>query len=243
METRESKVDFWIITYKNISKVPDLLNSFRACTLPYTVHIFDNSCDPNVEKEIRDLTLPGEMLHVSSENLFCCKASQLLLQLSSSPYIAYLCVAHTEVNDPTWILDAVSVLESDPKIALAGHVRGMSGLYYYQSIATGQPSEQKPIPDFLPLLEGHFSRTEIIEGADHHIHVQGGAWVARREALLACGGFETKIKHLFMDVELAVRLQCYGWKLAQVPSMYSEYWGGNATPNHKDFKLAHVYHT
>lgn len=237
----EPRVEFWLITYHNLTKVESLLNRFRACSVPYLIKIFDNSCDASAEQSLRSILRPGEMLYVSPENLYCCGASQALLQTATAPYIAYTCAAHTEINDPRWIVHALDVMEQDPKIAMAGHLREMSGLYYYQALATGQPNDKKPIPDFLPLLEGHFSRTEIFENADHHIHVQGGAWVARRAALIACGGFETSIKHTFMDVELSVRLQCYGWKLAQVPGMYSEFWGGRPTPNHAQYEICHYY--
>lgn len=236
-----NKVCFWLITYKDVSKVPALLESFRQCPLPHDVRILDNSCDPTVESQLREMVHPGENLTVSNENFYCCGGSQALLQVTDAPIIAYLCSTHTEINDPTWIEDAVSILDSDPKMGMVGHLREMAGLYYYQSVATGQPDASKPIPGYLPLLEGRFDRMAIFEEANHHIHVQGGAWVARREALLDIGGFETKIRHLFMDVELSIRLQCYGWKLGQAPTMFSEYWAGHSTPNHRDYKLAHFY--
>jgi hypothetical protein len=234
-------VDFWLVTYKKLDRIPSLLEQIRSCGIPYKISVWDNSCDESVAERLSSLMHPEDTLYVSAQNLYCCGASQQLLERTSAPFIAYLCSIHTEINRPSWIQDALDVLNSDPKMALVGHVREQAGLYYYQSVATGQPPSQKPIPDYLPLLEGHFDRMAIHEEANHHIHVQGGAWVARRSALEQIGGFETTIKHLFLDVELAVRLQCYGWKLGQVPGVWSEQWAGSVTPNHREYSLCHYY--
>jgi GT2 family glycosyltransferase len=234
-------VDFWLITYKKLDRMPHLLEQIRACGIPHRIHVWDNSCDEGALVQLRSLLHPEDMLYTSGENLYCCRASQELLRRTSAPYIAYLCSVHTEINKPSWIQDALDILNTDPKMAMVGHLREMAGLYYYQSIAMGQPPDKKPIPEHLPLLEEHFSRMAIHEEANHHIHVQGGVWVARRVALEGIGGFETSIKHIFMDVELAVRLQCYGWTLGQVPGVWSEQWAGSVTPNHKEYPLCHYY--
>jgi GT2 family glycosyltransferase len=240
-KTLDPIVDFWLIIYKNTSLLPTLLPPLRETKVPSQITILDNSCDPRISEEIRSLLLPGEVLHVSKTNLMCCGGSQFLLEHTSAPYIAYMCANHTEIHDPSWIEDALEVLQENPDTALCGHLMRVPGLFYYRAHYGRGKYPDIVFPEFLPKLEGTFSRELIYELADLTQHVQGGIWVAKRAALDMIGGFETALPHLFMDVELDTRLQCYGWKLAHCPGVFSAHAVSVKMPYYKDFKLSHVY--
>jgi len=236
-------VDLWLIIYKDTSKLEYLLDSLRATPIPYHISILDNSCDKGIADQITLMLQDdvSETLYISDKNLMCGGGSNFLLGKSTAPIISYLCAHHTEINHPSWITDAVALLDSDPKLGMVGPLVPVPGLFFYKALYGGNRSPHYIFPDHLPMLEDNFTREEIFEKANTQIHIQGGAWVARREALLSCGGFEPALPHYFMDVEIATRIQCHGWTLGNVPSMFSEYWGGRATPNHRDYALCHFY--
>jgi len=236
-------VDLWIIAFKDIGQLPETLFQLRKSPVSHKINVLDNSTDPVVETALRGILSDEDELFVSDTNLKCCGGSQYLLEHTSAPYIAYVCSKHLEINDPTWITDALDVLDSDPRMALVGCLRPIPGFHYYRAYWGARPETGVVFPSYLPKLEGAFSREYIADRANTQVHVQGGAWVAKREALLECDGFETALPHLFMDVELGVRLQCHGWKLGNVPSMYSEAVASVATPDSvfSTCKLVHYY--
>ena len=238
----EPIVDYWLITYKKIGRLPHLLEQLRKSPVPYKITVLDNSTDEAfVNNEVRPLLQEGEDLLVSPQNLMCCAGSQHLLNVTKAPFIGYLCANHTEINDPTWVLDCLYGMQNDPQIAMCGCVKPTAGLYAYKA-HWSHPNPQAFFPYTLPKLEANFTREQIFELANTQIHVQGGMWFGRRDALRQIGGFETALPHLFMDVEIAIRLQCYGFMLGHVPSIYSSHVASEAVPNHRDFKLCHYYY-
>jgi hypothetical protein len=80
----------------------------------------------------------------------------LAIGLSKYPYLVYACSNHGRMYDPTWIDDLIEPLIAHPKVA-------MTGSFY----ASCNPADLG-FPVHLP-----------------HIHIQGGLFAARAEALRA----------------------------------------------------------
>lgn len=234
-------IDFWLITYKKIGRLPHILEALRKSPIPYKITVLDNSCDEEfVNNELRPLLTEADDLIVSSQNLMCCAGSQHLLNVTHAPFIGYVCVNHTFINDPSWVVDCYNGMQQDPQIAMCGCVRPTAGLYAYKA-HWSHPNPQAFFPYTLPKLEGSFTREQVFDLANTQIHVQGGMWFGRRSALQQVGGFETALPHLFMDVEISVRLQCYGYMLGHVPSIYSSHVSTDVVDNPGQYKLVHMY--
>lgn len=243
----EPLYEIWLITYRNISKMRVRLESLRRTTVPYHIVVWDNSLDERVYDALKAMMVEGETLIRSPENKFVFGASQAMLDMAvtDAPYIAYFCTTHTEINDPDWGARCAHAFAEAPNAGIMGHVVKIAGLFWFVAThCTGRYRQQHPlmvVPKHLPLLMDRFTREEIFEKSDTQLHVQGGAWVARRKALLSIGGFEQALPHSFGDVELSVRMQCHGWKLADVPWVKSHHYGGQWMPDHRKYAVAHYY--
>lgn len=234
-------VDFWLITYKNIKNVPKLLQAFRECGLPYQVTILDNSEDPEIITELTHTLRPPERIIAADSNLCCGGGSRYLLTQTEQTYIVYCCASHTVINDPSWVRDAVQVMENDPEIGLVGDLVPYAGLWYYAAHWSEVVDPLKRFPSRLPLLQDTFSRQEIYEKANTQAHIQGGVWAGRRKAIVDIGGWEPALPHMFIDIEISTRMQCYGWKLGHLPCVRSEYASNQITEHPEQFKVLHTY--
>lgn len=239
----KKNLEFWMVTYQDLSNFRRILPRLQEVD-GATVAVVDNSCNESTKSEILNLLRPQDRAYFPDRNLYCCLASQYLLDTCQSEFCAYLCAPHVQINDPTWVDDALRVLE-DRRIGIAGDVIRYPGFFYYQSswslagFPEGHPSF---FPNPSPKLEGRFSLQEIFELSDTQAHVQGGIWVSRTETLKNVGGFDTSYTHRFMDIELSVRIQCYGYRLGQVDSVKADYRSDiTSIDTKKTYKAIHIY--
>jgi GT2 family glycosyltransferase len=234
-------IEVWLITYKDLSNLPHLLENLYKVP-DVSVAVVDNSVSEDTKAQIQGLLRGKDRSYFPERNLFCCRASQYLLETTTAHYCIYLCAPHVHIYDPSFVDDCVRVLDAG-MVGLAGDVVVYPGLFYYQSswsLARFPSDHPSYFPDPMPKLEGQFSLPEIYEKADTRIHVQGGLWAAKPDILKEVGGFDTAFVHKFMDIELSVRVQCYGYTLARVDSVKSDYRSDKPTTS-EAYKAVHKY--
>ena len=91
-----------------------------------------------------------------SINLMYGLAINSAIEITAYPYFVYVCSNHGHMYDPTWLDDLVNPIVHDSRVAMPG------SLY-----PIGNPTEMG-FPSYLP-----------------HVHIQGGVFGARTEALIA----------------------------------------------------------
>lgn len=188
-----------LVTWNSTPEVLSLLRTIRAFThRPYELVVVDNDSSDGLRSALRLFQgEPGYRLIENPDNRRCAAATNQGLALCQTEYLVYLCASHAVVTEAGWIAQLSSWMADHPDVAIAGD--------------TWAPGFWLPSKRYRPDWPGESQAAELL-------HVQGGAWIARTEALRAIGGFdEEEHPHGGMDVELSYRLQSYGQVLGACP--------------------------
>jgi hypothetical protein len=160
----------------------------------FQVVIIDNSDE--------DQRVPYDILHAyhlphfykwTGANIMYGPAMNLALQATIYPYLVYVCSNHGRMYDPTWIDDLIDPIIHDPKVAMTGCYCGSFNPEYIG------------FPAHLP-----------------HVHIQGGVFGARTEALLAHPYTDDpQWAHLYSDIFESYQLLNAGFQLYHVATICS----------------------
>jgi GT2 family glycosyltransferase len=191
--------------------IEENLAALDACDLQGELLIVDNSQTPTVpalELAARDDRV--RLLWNDGYNLYIAGALNRVLPAARGRNVVYFCASHGRANDPTWLTDLLAPLE-DPQVGAAGCV-----------------------------LPCEFNRVAACPAdlIEPQLHVQGGIWSARLEALRSIG-FSHRFPFEFCDVDLSRRLLAAGFRLANVPSIVSV--AGGQVPHPERNKYVHDY--
>jgi GT2 family glycosyltransferase len=247
------KIAFWIITYKDISNIKPMVEKISEITnFPFSIQILDNTDDdPTILESLKAIETEYKekgvdiTIHTAGKNLYWSKGMNYLDENTEfTPYVIYLCSRHITINDISGFDDMINALKDNPKAAQSGRVARCAGLYYFKAQNAPYPPPPEKFlhtfPRFLPKLEGKFSRLEIFKGGRIYTHVQGGLFAFNRQILRDVTGYDEVLVHYYSDLEMGVRLQCYGYDLVNVPTIYSAITNIEVIPK-GEFKIMHSY--
>jgi GT2 family glycosyltransferase len=128
------------------------------------------------------------------------------------------------VVEPGWLAALLGALEADPRAAAA---QGINVLYDMPDRADGCGLAWNRWWQAVQI--GHGKPAPGREGGVRDVFgVSATAAVYRRQALLATGGFDSRLVSYYEDVDLAVRLRAAGWRSLLVPGARARH-AGSAT--------------
>jgi GT2 family glycosyltransferase len=190
-------------------------------TLPLQVIVVDNASTDGSVASVRRHHAQALVLE-NAENLGFARAANRGLREARTPYVLFL-NSDAEIRPPDLKI-LVSFLEERPGVGVVGP-RTRSGDGTIQ-VSTG-PS-LTPFREWAQrrLVRGvrRRSRAALKWAEEHYRHEHEPAWVsgacllARREALLAVGGFDEAFFLYEEDVDLCVRVRRAGWRIRFTPA-------------------------
>jgi hypothetical protein len=173
----------------------DILPTIRAHpTWKFQLIFIDNS---DADKR-QDYHLPPDenIEHIDiwpGMNIMYGPAMNLAIEKTKYPYLVYVCSNHGHMYDTTWIDDLVNPIVQNSNIAITGSL--------YPSCAPADMGFQSHLP---------------------HVHVQGGVFAARTEALAAYPyTTDERWKHWGSDIYECYQLLSAGFILYQVDTINS----------------------
>lgn len=196
---RRARVTVVLVAWNARSQVLELLRTLRGFTPPpYELLVLDNASSDGLSSALRLFQgEPGYRLVENRENRRCAAATNQALALVETEYVVYLCASHALVTGPEWLERLVEWMDAHPQVPLAGDVWAPGYALPSRRYRPGWSPERHQGP---------------------LLHVQGGAWIARRALFDEVGGFaEDEHPHSGMDVELSYRLLSLGKELGQCP--------------------------
>ena len=217
-EEKEIRVSLILIAHNNTDRFKvrlerDVFPTIAAHSAwKFQMIVIDNS-DAD-KKPAYDVLNADNFEHVyswSGSNIMYGPAMNKAVAMSSHPLVVYVCSNHGRMYDPTWIDDLVNPIITNPKIAMTGS--------HYPSChptALGFPSH-------LPQM-----------------HIQGGVFGARTEALVACPYTnDQRYIHWGSDVYQGFQLLNAGFQLHHVNTINSVWRQCISSP--EQWKYVHDY--
>lgn len=199
------------VSFESCLQVMDLIGAVRGFTRsPYRMIVVDNASQDGVRPFLRRLAHePGITLITNEQNAQCAGATNAGIKACTTEYVVGICPSHGLVMGEGWERALLDCLEKSPGTWIAGD------LWYPRM----RPRSARYAPGWDP---DRLSRDELL-------HVQGGAWIARRELFERFGLFaEEDYPQGGMDVELSFRLISHGEKLGRCPAIVCPPWPDRA---------------
>jgi hypothetical protein len=128
----------------------------------------------------------------NGENLYFGPAMNVAIKLASRPYLAYVCTNHGHSYDRSWLADLIAPLLADDTVAMTGTIAG-----------AGPPTNMG------------------FDASLPEIHIQGGVFAARVEALRAHPYPNGAYAHWGADIYECFALMAAGHRLVHVPTIRS----------------------
>ncbi len=182
-----------LVVLDELKALAQLVRALRAFTRqPYELIVVDNASNTETRDYLCALaTEPNVRLIRNEENRQCAAATNQAIAACQTEFVVYLCARHAVVTEPGWDEDLVGFMEKHPQFGIAGDVWNPR----YTLSSSRYAGTWTP--------EGH--------GLEKLLHVQGGAWIARRALFEEVGLFaEDEHPHGGMDVEFSFRLLSLG---------------------------------
>lgn len=208
MTVSEIKLTIALVTWNARENVEALLAAIHAFTLaPYELVIVDNGSTDGTLGGLRALLgKDGYTLVENGRNLRCAHATNQAIALTRTDYLVYMCASHALVTAPGWDEALVSFMEANPDTDLAGDLWNPYGLLH-------------------PSRYYRAGWSPAAHGRERLLHVQGGAWIARRSLFDDVGAFDSdEYPHGGMDIEFSYRLLSHGRRLGRCPAIAAPPW-------------------
>ena len=218
LKENEFGVTIVLIPHNNIERFTkrlqrDVLPTILAHPMwKFQLIIIDNSDTDNTSLyHLPDKDNLNKTVIWPGENLMYGPTLNLALKFTEYPYIVYVCSNHGHMYDPTWLDDLLDPLIQNPTVAMTG------SLY-----PSGDPVEMG-FPSLLP-----------------KIHVQGGIFGARTEALVS-HPYTTDERwiHWGSDIYQCFQLLLAGFTLQNVETINSVWRQCVSSP--QQWKYVHDY--
>lgn len=202
----QSRLTVALVTWNSLANTRDLLDALeRSSQVPHELIVIDNASTDGTREYLRERG--GLTLVENAMNARCARATNQAIALSRTELFVYLCAAHATVR-PGWDSALLDFMDGTRHVSLAGDVWNPYGF-------------------LLPSRHYRSGWTPRAHGRDHLLHVQGGAWIARRALFDEVGGFaEEEYPHAGMDVEFSYRLMSFGKSLGRCRAIESPPWPG-----------------
>ncbi|MGH7298756.1 MAG: glycosyltransferase, partial [Polyangiaceae bacterium] len=191
-----------LVTWNAHENVVLLVSAIRALSRPpYDLLVVDNASTDGTRSFLHLFDgEPGFRLLANTSNKKCAAATNQALAVARTEFVIYLCASHAIVTDEGWNERLVRWLAERPEIPIAGDVWDPGFVVASRRYAPGFDPEALP--------------------PEKRRHVQGGAWIARRAALVELGGLnEAEHPHGGTDVELSLLLTSRGSPLGACPEV------------------------
>ena len=144
------------------------------------------------------------------ENILCGPASNIALMGGDAEYAIYVCSKEGFVAHHGWERPLIDYMCEHPDVAMAGN------LCHLPRHVLGR--EYQGYKLFNRFRMQAFAR----ENPDRvFTHVQGGAFIIRRDVLQRAGGFNPDVPQDGMDVEMSYFLESKGYSLGNIPEVES----------------------
>ncbi len=206
-------INFILVTYERAEEVRCVIDHLLAhARSHFRLTLVDNHSGPTIQRLLSEtrVRVPGCRIIQNSRNLYCGGASNQALAITPEPYAIYLCAHECFVFRDGFDERCMEYMEAHPEAAQAGHLIGSPA---YPDGRTYQRLTSFPLfrnPDY------------AARRADEpFVHVQGGFYVLRMQAVRESGAFNPRIPHDHMDVEYSYYLESEGWKLGDLPFVKS----------------------
>jgi len=190
-------------------------------TLPLQVIVVDNaSADLSPETVRREFATV--LLLENEENLGFARAANRGLREARAPYILFL-NSDAEVR-PGALETLVALLDARPEVGVvAPRTRGTDGTIQVSSGPALTPlsewGQRRLVRGVRARVPAALARAERIHADEHEpVWVSAACLLARREALLAVGGFDEAFFLYEEDVDLCVRVRRAGWRILFTPA-------------------------
>jgi N-acetylglucosaminyl-diphospho-decaprenol L-rhamnosyltransferase len=190
-------------------------------TLPLQVIVVDNG-SADLSREMVRREFATVLLLESEENLGFARAANRGLREARAPYVLFL-NSDAEVR-PGTIETLVSLLDTRPEVGVvAPRTVGTEGTIQVSSGPALTPlsewGQRRLVRGVRGRVPAALARAERIHGEEHEpAWVSAACLLARREALLAVGGFDEAFFLYEEDVDLCVRVRRAGWRILFTPA-------------------------
>lgn len=196
------RVTVILVTHEDRQAAQELLEAlFGFGGEPFRLVLVENASRDGTPELLRGYARrPGVELIENRENRRLAAALNQALARVSTEYLVYLCARHALVTGPLWLERLLRFMDERPELSIAGDVW-----------EPGYTLESRLYaPGWSPAAH---------QGS--LLHVQGGAFVARRRLFEEVGGFnEEEHPHGGMDVEFSYRLLSLGLPLGRCPAIH-----------------------
>jgi N-acetylglucosaminyl-diphospho-decaprenol L-rhamnosyltransferase len=216
-----ARVAVVIVSFNTREELRRCLRSLvDQATLPLQVIVVDNaSGDQSPETVRRDFATV--LLLENDENLGFARAANRGLREARAPYVLFL-NSDAEVR-PGALETLVALLDARPEVGVVGpRTRGTDGTIQVSSGPALTPlsewRQRRLVRGVRGRVPAALARAERIHAEEHEPPwVSAACLLARREALLAVGGFDEAFFLYEEDVDLCVRVRRAGWRILFTP--------------------------
>jgi N-acetylglucosaminyl-diphospho-decaprenol L-rhamnosyltransferase len=219
--TRLPSVAVVIVSFNTREELPRCLRSLDAqAPKPGRVVVVDNaSTDGSPEAVRRDF--PTVLLLENDENLGFARAANRGLREARDPFVLFL---NPDAELAPGALETLAgLLDTRPEVGIVGpRTVGTDGTIQISSGPLLTPraewAQRRLVGGVRARRPGALARAERIHGQEHEPGwVSGACLLARREALLAVGGFDEAFFLYEEDVDLCLRVRRAGWRILFTP--------------------------
>jgi GT2 family glycosyltransferase len=190
-------------------------------TLPLQVIVVDNA-SADLSREMVRREFATVLLLESEENLGFARAANRGLREARAPFVLFL-NSDAEVR-PGALETLVSLLDTRPELGVvAPRTVGTDGTIQVSSGPALTPlrewGQRRLVRGVRARVPAALAQAERIHGEEHEpAWVSAACLLARREALLAVGGFDEAFFLYEEDVDLCVRVRRAGWRILFTPA-------------------------
>ncbi len=211
-------LDIVLVTYNtpehdDFEQTIEIIRRIRSyTTTPYRLVVIDNGSDRAFRAALTQLArqMPNMRLHFLDRNRFVGPATNIALAGSDAVYTIYLCSKEGFVARHGWERPLIDHMRQHPDVSLGGN------LCHLPPHTLGREIVQHPA--FPSFRNPEFAKSHPDRPFQH---VQGGAFILRRDVVDRETGFSSSLPQASTDVEFSYFLESRGHKLANIPQVSS----------------------